>query len=433
MKEEHQELTSDLKPTCFVIIGYGKKSIWSESGIKRDLQLDKTYHNLIEPVLKNLGFDYFRASDKNYENSGYIDADMYKYIVTADLVIADISTLNANALYELGIRHALRPQTTIIISEEGTEFPFDINHLSIISYKHLGEDIGVSESDRFKGELRNKISSVIDNDKIDSPVYTFIPDLVPPKFKANNLVKKVPDASRNAKSLSELVKLAEDAKNNKDFISSKWYLNRAIQLDGSNLFLKQRLALVTYKSKEPTQKNSLYQSISILNSINNIKSSNKETLGLSGAVHKRLFELEGDIDHLNEALSYYSRSFYLNKDYYAGINAAYLFTLRAAEVQKDPDEALTDYKTANRIRKEVIVICTDMLNLPDFETTYGEEGQWIYLTLAEAFFALGDYVNEEKYLEKARLKYTDFSKSSHEEQKSKLTNYINTYNSKYNN
>ena len=37
---------------------------------------------------------------------------------------ADVSTANCNAFYELGVRHALRPATTIIIAEDKFKFPF---------------------------------------------------------------------------------------------------------------------------------------------------------------------------------------------------------------------------------------------------------------------------------------------------------------------
>jgi hypothetical protein len=36
-------------------------------------------------------------------------------VLTADLVIADISIHNANVFYELGVRHALRDKKTFLI------------------------------------------------------------------------------------------------------------------------------------------------------------------------------------------------------------------------------------------------------------------------------------------------------------------------------
>jgi hypothetical protein len=42
----------------------------------------------------------------------FIDKHMYEMLMNAD-VVADLSTTNPNAIYELGVRHALRPHTTV--------------------------------------------------------------------------------------------------------------------------------------------------------------------------------------------------------------------------------------------------------------------------------------------------------------------------------
>ena len=62
---------------------------------------------------------------------------MYEQLLTADVVIADVSTSNPNAFYELGVRHALRPYTTITIAEDKMMFPFDCHHLAIRKYPAL--------------------------------------------------------------------------------------------------------------------------------------------------------------------------------------------------------------------------------------------------------------------------------------------------------
>jgi hypothetical protein len=48
---------------------------------------------------------------------------MYEQLLGADLVIADLSTSNVNAIYELGVRHALRPHTTIVMAESNLNSP----------------------------------------------------------------------------------------------------------------------------------------------------------------------------------------------------------------------------------------------------------------------------------------------------------------------
>jgi hypothetical protein len=61
---------------------------------------------------------------------------MYDQLLEADLVVADITTLNFNAAYELGVRLALRPYATLVVGEKGMNFPFDINHI----YIHTDDD-----------------------------------------------------------------------------------------------------------------------------------------------------------------------------------------------------------------------------------------------------------------------------------------------------
>src|SRR5258705_7019155 len=101
---------------------------------------------------------------------------MYEQLFKADVVVADLSTSNKNAFYELGVRHALRPFTTVIVAEDGIKaFPFDVNHIAVRQYHHLGEDIGFEEVMRFRGLLTNAINEILNKKPRDndSPVYTF--------------------------------------------------------------------------------------------------------------------------------------------------------------------------------------------------------------------------------------------------------------------
>jgi hypothetical protein len=93
-------------------------------------------------------------------------------------VIADLSTSNVNAVYELGVRHALRPHTTIVIAEQQFTFPFDLNHLSITKYEHLGKEIGFREVMRMRDVLTQKISAIVSRQETDSPVFLFLPELL---------------------------------------------------------------------------------------------------------------------------------------------------------------------------------------------------------------------------------------------------------------
>ncbi|HVF96571.1 MAG TPA: hypothetical protein VM871_04590, partial [Flavisolibacter sp.] len=169
------------KGSCFVVMGFGKKTDF-ETG--RTLDMDKSYRNMIKPAVEAAGLKCIRADE--IVHSGLIDVPMYEQLLNADVVVADLSTSNKNAFYELGVRHALRPFTTIVIAEDGLKSPFDVNHIVIRPYHHLGEDIGFDEVMRFRNELTKAISEIMNKDPRDkdSPVYSFLQNLNPPGIAA---------------------------------------------------------------------------------------------------------------------------------------------------------------------------------------------------------------------------------------------------------
>ncbi|MEO8417059.1 MAG: hypothetical protein ABI472_25570, partial [Ginsengibacter sp.] len=199
--------TADAKKTCFVVMGFGIKT---DLATGRKLNLDKSYQALIKPAVESKGITCVRADE--IKHSGTIDVPMFQQLLTADVVVADLSTANVNAFYELGIRHALRPRTTIIMSEEQLSYPFDVNHIAINKYTHLGDSIDYFEVLRFQKLLGETIESVLNNELPDSPVYTFLDDLIPPalKEKAERVAKQVGDALSDTQNKVE----AENIENN---------------------------------------------------------------------------------------------------------------------------------------------------------------------------------------------------------------------------
>ena len=162
---------------CFVVQGFGKKTDYTDG---RVLDLDASYA-VIKEAVNSCGVECVRADEVLH--SGTIDRPMYEQLLSADLVIADLSTYNVNAAFELGVRYALRPHATIVVAEELFKSVFDVTHVVIRRYKHLGEDIGRSEAKRFQAELCKVILPILDRAGVDSPVYTFLPDLDPPRTR----------------------------------------------------------------------------------------------------------------------------------------------------------------------------------------------------------------------------------------------------------
>ena len=61
------------------------------------------------------------------EESGSIHMEMFDHIARDDIAVVDITTLNPNVFYELGVRHAQRPNTTLIMIEDQAfaKLPFE--------------------------------------------------------------------------------------------------------------------------------------------------------------------------------------------------------------------------------------------------------------------------------------------------------------------
>jgi hypothetical protein len=399
-------MTTEKKKTCFVMMGFGEK-VDFQSG--RKLNLDAAYRSMIKPAVEDAGLECFRADE--IVHSGVIDVPMYQQILTADVVVADLSTSNNNAFYELGVRHALRPYTTIIVAEDQFKFPFDLGHIVIRQYKHLGEDIGFTEATRFRAVLKEAIEKIVSNPADDSPVYAFLKGLKPPSLEKvmEAAASAMEDATGagdsppvSAETHSVLMQQVDEALKRDDFLTAKALLSTVREMmkpkdshRPESPYIIQRLALATYKSKHPTRRAALEEARQLLLMLEPETSNDTETLGLWGAINKRLYEETNDRNFLDQAIRGYERGFYLRNDYYNGINLAFLLNLRAS-VASDPAEAITDFIQARRIRQEVISICEAYLrteNLPEADR------YWAQASLAEAYVGTGREAEGQKLLD----------------------------------
>lgn len=416
----------ETKKRCFVVMGFGTKTDYING---RKLDLNKSYRLLIKPVVEAKGLECVRADE--IRHSGSIDSQMYSELLKADLVIADLSTANPNAIYELGVRHALRPYTTIVISEDKLIYPFDLNHILITSYQHLGDAIDYEEVERFRGTLGELIDTVIPKEETDSPVYTYLNSLIPPKIQeeieeAIDAIPKTPTIEKGD-SLSIIIQEAEDSIEEKNFAKAKTLFQTAVKLSNlhqgrKDLYLIHRLAFTTYKAGLPDVVTSLYESLKLLESINLAHTNDPETVSSAGAVEKKLFENGEGIKHLENSILYFQRGFFLLNNRYNSVNLALTFVYRAcSDLSPSLQEKIADLVFARRTWKRVLYLCDrDLLMIMEKElkdqTRIGngtKEGQnlqeyynkqkfWITVNLAEASFGLGDFESFRKHLQTAQ-------------------------------
>lgn len=432
---------------CFVVMGYGTKTDFATG---RKLNLDKSYHALIKPVVESKGITCVRADE--IPHSGPIDVPMYRELYTADIVVADISTSNLNAFYELGVRHALRPRTTIIISEDKLCAPFNTNHIKIEKYTHLGESIDYFEVLRFQKKLGEMIDYVLNDTVPDSPVYTFLDNLIPPGLQeqAKKVVRDVNKALSEAKTnapatvsveseitnepdaesetLSDKIQQGEEAIKNKEYsIAKEIFLSALQQSDCDNskvvssniAYLIHRLALATYRAEEPSRKSALVEANKLLQRLDLAHTNDTETVVLGGAIEKKLYEIgEGD-QHLANAILLHQRGFFLLNNRYNGTNLAYLLDCRVnSSLDKSDQDRIADLVWANRMRQFVLENCDKDWNAllkreknqskkhlegyqfsSSINASEDEQKFWILVNKAEAQYALGNF----KEYEKARL------------------------------
>src|SRR5260221_14499201 len=102
-------------------------------GTQHDINFDEVDRLLITPALEQVGATGGTTID--IVQSGNIRVDMFRRLLTADLVVADLSIHNANVFYEVGIRHALRDHGTFMLRWDADKFPFDLHTDRYFVYK----------------------------------------------------------------------------------------------------------------------------------------------------------------------------------------------------------------------------------------------------------------------------------------------------------
>ena len=97
-------------------------------------------------------------------NSGLITKAIIEQIISADLVIADLTGNNPNVFYELAIRHSYRKPAIQIIKGD-IEIPFDVSNMRTISY-----DTTLSGANLAKKEIEAMLKAIEGGEIVHNPV-----------------------------------------------------------------------------------------------------------------------------------------------------------------------------------------------------------------------------------------------------------------------
>jgi len=151
---------------AFVIRPFGTKKTNSGDLINFEL----VHEALIAVAIQRAGLT--GGTTEAFTEQGSIHEEMFREIIIADVVIADVSIHNANAFYELGIRHALRKGHTILIRADkfNDKRAFDLNSEKNLSYNLDDPSSSVEQ-------LLDTIHQTMKQTPDDSPVFRLLPKL----------------------------------------------------------------------------------------------------------------------------------------------------------------------------------------------------------------------------------------------------------------
>jgi tetratricopeptide (TPR) repeat protein len=230
---------NDLKepaPLCFVLMPFGRKL---DAG-GRLTDFDAVYRNVIAPAVEQAGLDPVRADEERI--GGTIHKPMFERLMLCHYAVADITGANPNVFYELGIRHALRPRSTVILFREGTVLPFDIVLVRGISYKTDGSGEPVEAEPTIAG-VAAQLKEARSNPHDDSPIFQLIDDL--PRWEIDHtktdVFRSTVDYSKRYK--NRLAKAVEQGASAVEAIAAEPGLGNLLEVETGivvDLFLSMR-------------------------------------------------------------------------------------------------------------------------------------------------------------------------------------------------
>lgn len=138
------------KKLCFVISPIGAPASPERT------HADWLLRGIIEPVFAEHYKDYRVERADKINAPGMIDSQVISRLLDAELVIADMSMLNANAFYEMGIRH-MKQKPIIHMYRSGDKIPFDVAPYRAIAFSYSHPD----DLEAAKAALKDSVDEVL--------------------------------------------------------------------------------------------------------------------------------------------------------------------------------------------------------------------------------------------------------------------------------
>jgi len=149
-----------------------------------DPEFDKIFSDLIKPALEEVGYDVKRAD--SIVNQQNILKDVVRGIAEADLVVVDLTSINPNVFYELGIAHTMQ-KPTVLLTQSVEDVPFDLKSYRVIQYS-----VRFDEASQLLQALKKIGQKAKGGDLgFGNPVGDFLPQMSELKFPVATKAKKV--------------------------------------------------------------------------------------------------------------------------------------------------------------------------------------------------------------------------------------------------
>jgi hypothetical protein len=338
------------------------------------LDFDFLYKTVIQPALQELNMECRRLDE--FSPGAIWHKTLFTALISSDLMIADISTHNANVLYELGVRHAMKRGRTLLISAAGQRLPGNISYVQAWWYEPDSSGRLTGEpATRFRAALQATIRQSQRTIISDSPIYEFFPDLqviLPPELSdrrprrapptkdrrgfAQSVVESPTQAIGDLQKSEEEVRRAPEA-DPLEYVNllrkyrdlSEWdrvvtLANDAPPAVAASPEVQQLLALALNRRGAPGDQD---RAIELMEQLVAETGGDGETFGILGRIYKDRYErakaqndLAGAAENMERALRHYRAGFAKSpKDYYSGINVVTLL------LQRDDDAARAELDT----------------------------------------------------------------------------------------
>lgn len=186
------------RPLCFVLVPVGRRS----GGAGGEVDFDSLVHHVVEPAIRDAGLEPVRADQE--VDGGIVQRSTFERLILCDVAVADLTTASAGVFYELGVRHAVRPSTTVLLVAQGARLPIDLDLERAFSYP-LDAGGRPADVDATRAALVERLEAASEA-RTDSPLYELVDGFVPPdvaRLKTDVFRERVQYSTRMKRRLAE--------------------------------------------------------------------------------------------------------------------------------------------------------------------------------------------------------------------------------------